>query len=74
MKLKDLLNAVDSEINIEISGVKEVYKIKSDIPEILLQLDVKRIYAAENVLVVELEKAGGAATLEQLGYSFDIGV
>lgn len=74
MILRELLAVVNSHITLVISGMKEEYKIKSDIPDARLNFEVKTIEAIESRLIIKLDEPRKVPTLEELGYSFETGV
>jgi len=73
MKLRELLSIVDSRITLETSGEKEKYETKLDIPDARMNFEVKTIEACNNSLVIKLDKPKKVPTLEELGYSFEVG-
>ncbi|WP_410514275.1 hypothetical protein PaeBR_07695 [Paenibacillus sp. BR2-3] len=74
MRLRELLTVVEANITLEISGSIEEYFTKKSIPEIRMNSEVKGIKAIENGLIVNLSEPRKILTLEELGYSFEVGV
>ncbi|MCL6604713.1 MAG: hypothetical protein K6T94_17775 [Paenibacillus sp.] len=74
MRLRELLTVVDANITLEVSGAKEEFITKKDIPEIRMNSEVKGLKATDNGLMINLAEPKKVPTLEELGYSFEIGV
>ena len=74
MKLKELLEIVDSELTIEISGVKEKHDSKFDIKKEQMDYIVKSIKTDNNGILIVLEEFKKVETLEELNYSFEAGM
>ena len=74
MMLNDLLANIDSRVTLVISGAEEDYKTKSDIPAALMNFEIETIKAGNNSLIVKLAKPEKVPSLEELGYSFEVGV
>ena len=74
MRLKEILTLIDLRITLEISGEKESYETKADIPETRMDYEIKTIRASDNSLVIKLGKLKKTSTLEELGYCFETGV
>ncbi|KGE18329.1 hypothetical protein [Paenibacillus wynnii] len=74
MRLRELLTVVEANITLEISGLSEEYVTKKDIPEFRMNSEVNGLKAIENGLMIKLAEPKKVPTLEELGYSFEVGV
>lgn len=74
MRLRELLTVVEANITLEISGSKEEFITKKDIPEIRMNSEVKGLKAIGTGLMIYLAEPKRVPTLEELGYSFEVGV
>lgn len=74
MKLCELLEVVDMHITLEISGLKEKYAIKSDISEMRMNFEITKVRVYNGVIIVQLVETKRVATLDDLGYLFEVGV
>ena len=74
MVLHELLHIIHFPIIIKTSGAEENYKSKTDIPEEYSNFRVVALKATNNNLVIILDNSEKIPTLEELGYSFEVGV
>ena len=74
MKLKELLKVIDSELTIEIAGIKEKYDFKLDLKEEQMNYIVRVIKADNNGILIVLDESKKVRTLEELNYSFENGM
>lgn len=74
MKLNELLTIVDSQVMLEIQDTIEKFETKAEVPDKYKNCEVMRVEAIGNGLRFKLEKAKKVPTLEELGYSFEVGV
>lgn len=74
MKLKELISVLNSQITIELSGMKKEYKSKDSIPEEFEHCEVNSIEVCNNNHLIKIEIQRRVPTLEELGYSFEFGV
>ena len=74
MRLRELLTVVEANITLEVSGSKEEFTTKKDIPEIRMNSEVKGLKVTDNGLMINLAEPKKVPTLEELGYSFEVGV
>lgn len=72
INLKELLKVFDAPFTIESS--KETYDSGSIIPEELMDSTVTSIKMKKNGIVIFLDESKKLKTLEDLGYSFEVGV
>ena len=72
IKLNELLKVFDAPFTIESS--KETYDSGSIIPEELMDSTVTSIKMKKNGIVIFLDESKKLKTLEDLGYSFEVGV
>lgn len=74
MRLRVLLPVTDSKITLEIAGVKEEYDSRSAVPEDRMYYVVQSIKGENQRILVKLTKPERVPTLEEQGYSFEVGV
>ena len=74
MRLRELLTVINSHITLELFETKEKYEIKADIPEEHMNCEVKVVEAKDNSFGIKLGEPKKVLTLEELGYSFEVGV
>ena len=74
MRLRELLTVVNSPLMLEINEVVERYDSKNEVPEERMNYDVKTIAATKDGLVIKLGELRKIPTLDELGYSFEVGV
>ena len=74
MKLRELLAVVDSHLTLKVSETIEKFETKEDVPDGYKNGEVKMVEARDNGLVIKLDEAKKVPTLEELGYSFEVGV
>lgn len=73
MKLSELLEVIDTHITLEISGLKEKYATKSDISETRMNFEVTKVVVCKGILIVQLVETKNVATIDDPGYSFEVG-
>lgn len=74
MKLRELLPVIQSGITLEIAGKRKAFVSKSKIPEDYVNHIVTKITPEGNRILIALGKPKRVKTLEELGYSFEVGV
>lgn len=74
MKVKHLISLTDDVISVESEGCVTHYSHRDDVPEAIKNHDVVSLTAVTaQQLMIKIEKAK-TLTLEEAGYSFDIGM
>ncbi|AHV98598.1 hypothetical protein [Paenibacillus sabinae] len=74
MRLRDLLTVVENTVTLEISGQQETYSTKASIPHTRMNSEVKRLATIDSGLIIQLGEPRKVPTLEELGYSFEVGM
>lgn len=74
MELRDLLPIIDTEITVVVDGNNKEFSSKTEITEELKKHEAKSINVKNNRLIITLGEIKKVPTLEELGYSFDVGV
>lgn len=74
MKLKELLKIIDSDITLEIEGIKEKYDSKSVLLKEQMNYIVKSIKNENNSILIILDEPKKVESLEKLGSSFETGM
>jgi hypothetical protein len=74
MIIKDLFSVLDSNTIIEIVNKKETYKETNQVPEELLNKEIKNIKIEKDKAIIVLDEKTNGKNLEDLGYSFEVGI
>jgi hypothetical protein len=74
MIIKDLFSVLDSNTIIEIVNKKETYKETNQVPEELLNKEIKNIKIEKDKAIIVLDEKTNGENLEDLGYSFEVGI
>lgn len=74
MIFRELLSVVNFSLKVELSGKIKQYKKTLDIHDDYMDFEVKKIEALDNYILIKLKKPDKVPTLEELGYSFEVGV
>lgn len=74
MIIKDLFSVLDSNTIIEIVNKKETYKETNQVPEELLNKEIKNIKIEKDKATIVLDEITNGENLEDLGYSFEVGI
>ena len=74
MILRELLPVIQSGITLKTADVRKSFGATSDIPEEWKRYIVTSVTSDENGIIVNLSEPQKVKSLEELGYSFEVGV
>ena len=74
MILKDFFSVLDSNTIIEITNNNKTYNKTNLIPEEFLNKEIKNIKIDNNKIIIILGEETKGKNLEDLGYSFEVGI
>jgi|GEM_PF-5352182 hypothetical protein len=72
MKVRELIKLIETEFSIVYDN--QNYNSKSTIPEKVMNDDVKSIHTENDHIIVKINDSKDVQSLENLGYSFEVGV
>ena len=72
MRVKYLIKVIESEFTLVLP--KEEFTSSSAIPDKVMNYDVKSVYTDNDLIIIKIEDSKDVQTLEDLGYSFEVGV
>ena len=72
MRVKNLIKVIENEFTLVLP--KEEFTSSSAIPDKVLNDDVKSIHTENDHIIVKINDSKDVQSLENLGYSFEVGV
>jgi hypothetical protein len=72
MRVKNLIKVIESGFTLVLP--KEEFTSSSAIPDKVMNYDVKSVYTDNDLIIIKIEDSKDVQTLEDLGYSFEVGV